>query len=284
MKTPEESDYHTVHLNRYLTTIEYLADLPKTTRALEVGAPPYGMTVLLANWLFDRVSVSGYDEKAVDQLQKTSQRNMSIVADNGVVLYEGEERRFNLEIHQWPYPDGEFDLVISCETFEHLGLDPMHAYAEANRVLAPGGRLFVTVPNGMALSNGLRYLDGRQANSFPVYRPEGYALRHCREPTPREVGSLMRAAGFEPEFIETINIEKVAPGGLAMVVLGLLARPLKLRRELLVARGIKRGPVADRYPTEHELYFSWDVDRLRRNPAITSHTSSDSTANSHTTK
>ena len=64
----------------------------------------------------------------------------------------------------------------------------------------------MTVPNGLALSNGIRYLEGRQPNSFPCYRPEGYALRHSREPTSSEVETLMIAAGFDPEFIETIKM------------------------------------------------------------------------------
>ena len=140
MKEVETANYHKVHLERYLTTMEYLADMPKTTGVLEIGAPPYGMTILLRQWLFDQVSITGYDEKAEDQCQKTSERMVAIATDKGTTLYEGREKLFNVEIHQWPFRDEEFDLVIACETFEHLGLDPMHAYAEANRVLKTGGR------------------------------------------------------------------------------------------------------------------------------------------------
>jgi SAM-dependent methyltransferase len=266
MREPEAANYHRFHLERYLITMEFLADLPRHFRVLEVGAPPYGMTVLLRQWLFDEVVVTGYDEKSSDQTAKTYEAPVTIKADDGTILFDGVEQRFNLEIHRWPLPDDSFDLIICCETFEHLGLDPMHAYAEANRVLKTGGRLFITVPNGLAFSNGIRYLSERQPNSFPYYRPEGFSLRHQREPTPQEVAALLRAAGFEPEFVETFNV--IAPdldrwNPAKMLALSLLARPLNQRRELLAARGIKRGPVADRYPTGQDLYYPWDVQRFR---------------------
>jgi SAM-dependent methyltransferase len=247
-----------------------LADLPRSTRVLEIGAPPYGMTLLMRQWMFDDITVTGYDEKSEDQLRAISECPVNIRSDGGEVLFDGIEHRFNVEIHRWPFADEQFDLIVSCETFEHLVLDPMHAYAEANRVLKTGGRLFVTVPNGLALSNGLRYLHGEQPNSFAFYRPEGFNLRHHREPTPRELSALLKAAGFEPEFVKTFNIARPAVDSenpLNLLALGFTARPLELRRELLTARGIKRTPVIERYPTAEGLYYEWDLTRLRKKSA-----------------
>ncbi|HEX2015852.1 MAG TPA: class I SAM-dependent methyltransferase [Solirubrobacteraceae bacterium] len=45
-----------------------------------------------------------------------------------------------------PFGDGEFDLVVALEVLEHL-FDPAAAVSELLRVLRPGGRLLVTVPN-----------------------------------------------------------------------------------------------------------------------------------------
>lgn len=45
-----------------------------------------------------------------------------------------------------PFPDGTFDCVIASEILEHVGADD-RAIAELARVLRPGGRMAVTVPN-----------------------------------------------------------------------------------------------------------------------------------------
>lgn len=45
-----------------------------------------------------------------------------------------------------PYADGSFDVVASFETLEHLR-DPELFLSEVNRILRPGGRVIVSVPN-----------------------------------------------------------------------------------------------------------------------------------------
>jgi len=45
-----------------------------------------------------------------------------------------------------PFADASFDIVISCETIEHVP-DAQSAVREMYRVARPGGRLFLTTPN-----------------------------------------------------------------------------------------------------------------------------------------
>jgi ubiquinone/menaquinone biosynthesis C-methylase UbiE len=45
-----------------------------------------------------------------------------------------------------PFANACFDIVISCETIEHLP-DAQSALKEMHRVARPGGRLFLTTPN-----------------------------------------------------------------------------------------------------------------------------------------
>lgn len=45
-----------------------------------------------------------------------------------------------------PFADATFDMVVSCETIEHLP-DPCSAIREMHRVTRPRGRLFLTTPN-----------------------------------------------------------------------------------------------------------------------------------------
>lgn len=49
-------------------------------------------------------------------------------------------------VERLPYPDGTFDVILSHETLEHVG-DDCQAAREALRVLKPGGRLVIFVPN-----------------------------------------------------------------------------------------------------------------------------------------
>jgi 2-polyprenyl-3-methyl-5-hydroxy-6-metoxy-1,4-benzoquinol methylase len=55
-----------------------------------------------------------------------------------------------------PYAGNSFDMIISCETIEHLP-DPAVALREMARVARPGGRLFLTTPNYFNLM-GLYYI------------------------------------------------------------------------------------------------------------------------------
>ena len=54
------------------------------------------------------------------------------------------------DIERLPLPDAVFDVVISCETVEHVPR-PRLAVEELSRVLRPSGRLILTTPNYMNL-------------------------------------------------------------------------------------------------------------------------------------
>jgi ubiquinone/menaquinone biosynthesis C-methylase UbiE len=64
-----------------------------------------------------------------------------------------DERHANFvqgDAHSLPFPDGHFDLIVSCETIEHLP-DPEKSLFEFHRVARPGGMLFLTTPNYLNL-------------------------------------------------------------------------------------------------------------------------------------
>jgi len=56
-----------------------------------------------------------------------------------------------------PMADKTADHVFCQEGIEHLS-DPLHAFREFNRILKPGGRLFITTPNFSNLRCRLSYL------------------------------------------------------------------------------------------------------------------------------
>ncbi len=51
------------------------------------------------------------------------------------------------DLHQLPFLDNTFDLLISTQVLEHVS-DPAQAIAEMYRVLKPHGRLCLTLPQG----------------------------------------------------------------------------------------------------------------------------------------
>jgi SAM-dependent methyltransferase len=43
-------------------------------------------------------------------------------------------------------PDNAFDVLVALMVIEHL-FDPFHSFAQAYRVVRPGGRIFINLPN-----------------------------------------------------------------------------------------------------------------------------------------
>lgn len=56
-----------------------------------------------------------------------------------------------------PYPAESFDLVVCVEGIEHLE-NPFNAIREFSRVLKPGGKIILTLPNYLNIERRLRFL------------------------------------------------------------------------------------------------------------------------------
>ena len=98
-----------------------------------------------------------------------------------------------------PYPDGHFDVITMFELLEHLS--DAHPFLErAARLLAPGGLLYVTTPNGAGLS--ARVMGPRWSVMTP---PE-----HIQLFTRASLGHALADAGFAP----TVNAEGFNPAEL----------------------------------------------------------------------
>lgn len=82
-------------------------------------------------------------------------------------------------ISQDPFPvgDGEFDYATALCCLEHI-FDPGHALREAARVLKPGGRLFVTLPNAVSLRFRLAMVGGKLSKDL-LHQNDGEGL-HIR--------------------------------------------------------------------------------------------------------
>lgn len=111
----------------------------------------------------------------------------------------------NDQLRERGYPDripldgGSVNFVFALEVIEHL-VSPSHLFAEAFRILTPGGYMLVTTPNVTRIGNVFKLLIGRSnfdrlvpldyENSDDEWRP------HFREYALAELCDLFRRAGF----------------------------------------------------------------------------------------
>ena len=109
----------------------------------------------------------------------------------------------NLKRHHFPYPDAHFDFVIMCETLEHLNFNPLPVIKEINRVMKPGGLLYLTVPNQLSAGNRLKLLRGEtiQASVEQFYQQLDLRMNmivglHWREYSKADLFELLEPMGF----------------------------------------------------------------------------------------
>jgi ubiquinone/menaquinone biosynthesis C-methylase UbiE len=137
------------------------------------------------------------------------------LANIGGETFECEIDLFDAERDRFPYPDGYFETVLSCEMIEHFLRDPMHCLLESHRVLEEGGRLLITTPNVSSLTSVARALHGydnpQLYSHYQTPRSEAPTdLPHVREYTAFELRDLLQAAGFEIESLFTEPIAELA--------------------------------------------------------------------------
>jgi SAM-dependent methyltransferase len=119
----------------YLAKLEmvrgYLGRLPASTRVLDAGC---GEGVLVEEFR-GRLAIEGLDPN----YSSAAVRQGSLLA--------------------LPYSDASFDRALCLDVLEHLTFEEQpRALAELHRVLAPGGELYVTVPNLAHLQSRVHFI------------------------------------------------------------------------------------------------------------------------------
>ncbi len=123
----------------YRLVLEYLVPL-QGKRVLEVACGRGGFATVLES---RGATVCGADFSAT-ALRIARQKASH---DNG---HSSRIAFSQADAHHLPFANGAFDIVISCETIEHL-TDPFAALQEMARVCKPGGLLYLTTPNYLNL-------------------------------------------------------------------------------------------------------------------------------------
>ena len=180
------------------------ADSPYTAELIAAG-------LLLHERLVRVATVTGFDvdESALQQLRAHMPEQRFINADVTGELPPTERARYA--------------LVIAGEVLEHVG-DADSFLVGCGRLLAPRGRLCVTVPNACSPKIGLRSLAGRES-----VHPD-----HRVYYGPRTLRRTLAGAGFELERMASCFAPMAGRTG------GLVVNPL-----LTASHRVFQGPVGD---------------------------------------
>ena len=114
---------------------------------------------------------------------------VAMTREKGIEAYQ-----VDLDVEPLPFPDGSFDTVLSDSGLEHR-FHVERALDEAVRVLRPGGKLVLSLPNLGHWICRLWLLRGR----FPYVIDSPTDPTHLRFFTMREGIALLRARGIEIE-------------------------------------------------------------------------------------
>lgn len=106
------------------------------------------------------------------------------------------------ELRPFPIEDGTYDAVVSLATLEHL-IQIDHFAREVHRILAPNGRLYLSVPNYASLYWMIPLLRGRTFHN-PFEERERYEFyAHIRYFTYRTLVEYMEHFGL---YVDTVYL------------------------------------------------------------------------------
>ena len=222
--------YFRLHQERIWTTLEHfhLAEL-RGLRVLEIG-PFYSYSPFVLRHGGNEVWVLEGEEEVVEPLK-------AVYARQGMHAFFGD-------LFTWfgpggaaparlPYEDGQFDAVVCCETMEHFNFNPVPFVKDLLRILKPGGRAFITVPNIAKLDKRLDLLSGRSVYppvaAYYQYAGQQFYGFHWREYTLPELQELFRSAGFQVQAARYLQTFETRPdAGLLRQAKRAIARALSV--------------------------------------------------------
>jgi SAM-dependent methyltransferase len=175
--------------------------------ALEIG-PFFGYTPFLLRQRSSSYTVLEGNDPAVRPLEPLYKQHE--IAFNYVDFFEwfGPTRSAP---HKLPQADSSYDTILCWETMEHFNFNPAKFVRELHRVLKPGGRVCITVPNKASFQRIVGLLSGRGEKTevetyfqFENYMSDGkkafYGF-HWREYTSSELSQLFAGAGFKIQTV-----------------------------------------------------------------------------------
>jgi SAM-dependent methyltransferase len=196
-------NYFREHQTRLTKTLSLL-DLwnLKNSRVLEIG-PFYAFTPFLYREHGNEVTVLEGTDPVIAPLRPLyEERGIRCdQMDLQKVLTQPSDPKRRL-----PYDEASFDSVVCFETMEHFNFNPVVFVRELQRVLAPGGTAYITVPNQAKLRKRIDLFFGRPISTpipsyydFADYNNGEFLGFHWREYLLQEVVELFSRGGFHIE-------------------------------------------------------------------------------------
>ena len=137
-----------------------------------------------------------------------------------------------------PWPDGHFEVVICCDGMSDIGFQ-RNAIAEFHRILAPGGRLLISLPNVLNFRSRLRFLSMGYLNKFRRPLDEIHGQSTTRPVPWWELRYMLVREGFQ---ITTVTCNRVKFAEALMAPLLILTGPTLLWTLLWSRRYRKKEP------------------------------------------
>ncbi|MGQ3124840.1 MAG: class I SAM-dependent methyltransferase [Variovorax sp.] len=104
------------------------------------------------------------------------------------------------DVRALPFPDGHADEILAVHVFEHLyRWESPAALAEWMRVLKPGGRLVLELPDILKVARYILTSEDQRLGLWGAYGDPGYReplMAHKWGWSASELGCELRAAGF----------------------------------------------------------------------------------------
>lgn len=181
----EDLDYYRACKQRFWESIRRIADLglPKGAKVLDIGG---GIIAVLAARLLDL-------EAKVGDVNDQARADVEALGLGFTII--------DLFSDDAPQETG-FDLVILTEVIEHIPQPPYIVFGRIAKMLAPGGRLFLTTPNGHRFRNLVYMALGKEILDFYRYPEPGQVLGHQHEYTLKQLLLQAGHAGYSSELAE----------------------------------------------------------------------------------
>lgn len=179
----EEYAYMAESLFRLRPLLAALPDTLEPLRVLDIGSTPFT--------LYLKSRQPHWDVWGLDRSDFFAAR----FARHGVQL-----RTCDLDTDALPFDDSFFDAIIFAEVLEHVFRPHSEVLRELHRILRPGGRLLISVPNIARLNQRAKLLFGFSplppADS-QLNRASIHGHGHLHEYTMRELCGTLARAGFQ---------------------------------------------------------------------------------------